>query len=298
LRNILIAEDEKNLRYLLAMTLKSWGYGVVETHSGTEAWDALQGEGAPMLAILDWQMPGMEGVEVVKKIREEGLNTYVLLLTSLSRKAKIVEGLEAGADDYVVKPFDPPELRARVRAGERILDLQQKLLEMSLVDQLTGLANRRRWDDSVTKEWRRAARTKQPLGLIMMDLDKFKNYNDTYGHPAGDDCLQKVGKALKDATQRAGDLVARYGGEEFTVLLPNTDAEGVRAVGDEMREAVRALGLEHINGRSADNIMTISQGGAVMVPDTDKAPEVLVDKADARLYKAKEAGGDQLVMAE
>ncbi len=298
MRNILIAEDEKNLRYLLAMTLKSWGYGVVETHSGTEAWDALQGEGAPMLAILDWQMPGMEGVEVVKKIREEGLNTYVLLLTSLSRKAKIVEGLEAGADDYVVKPFDPPELRARVRAGERILDLQQKLLEMSLVDQLTGLANRRRWDDSVTKEWRRAARTKQPLGLIMMDLDKFKNYNDTYGHPAGDDCLQKVGKALKDATQRAGDLVARYGGEEFTVLLPNTDAEGVRAVGDEMREAVRALGLEHINGRSADNIMTISQGGAVMVPDTDKAPEVLVDKADARLYKAKEAGGDQLVMAE
>ena len=303
---ILIAEDELVSRRLLESTLKKWGHEVVVTCDGEEAWKRLQEPDAPDLAILDWVMPGKEGPEICRKIRATDRSTYVILLTGKGDKEDIVSGLESGADDYVSKPFNPQELRARVKTGARIVGLQKALADrvaelevlskrfetLSLEDQLTGVPNRRHLDETLDREWRRAMRSNGFLAAIMVDIDSFKKFNDHYGHPAGDECLKSVARTLQGCIMRAGDFLGRYGGEEFTAIIPETDVPGVLHVSELMRSRVQALGIPHGDCRSNLGVVTISLGVAVTTPRKGITPQEFVSRADRALYLAKQANGN------
>lgn len=308
---ILIAEDDLISRRLLQSSLEKWGMDVVAVSDGEEAWKILQGDNPPPLAILDWVMPGLEGPELCRKLREKGLATYAILLTGKSEKEDLVAGLEAGADDFVSKPFYPLELRARVNVGARIVELQRNLAErvselvelsrrleqMSLEDSLTGLPNRRHLTDILEREWGRAQRAKRALAAIMVDIDSFKNYNDHFGHPAGDECLRLVSKALLAGVRRPADFLGRYGGEEFTAILPDTPEEGVLHVAELMRANVEGLRLPHVHSRTGLDYVTVSVGVAIVRPCLESTPDLLIGRADGALYEAKKANGNVVILA-
>src|SRR5580698_4808118 len=226
---ILIADDSIVSRHLLEATLRKWGYEVMVACDGAEALQILEREDAPALIILDWMMPGMTGLEVCRRIRERGSEPYIyiLLLTSKSQKEDLIEGMDAGADDYIAKPFDQNELQVRLRAGTRLVDLQAQLLsarealrEQATRDSLTRLWNRSSIIESLTRELARAEREASPLGVVIVDLDHFKQINDNHGHPAGDVVLRESARRMQSGV-RQYDSVGRYGGEEFLILLPN-----------------------------------------------------------------------------
>ncbi|NQU44706.1 diguanylate cyclase [bacterium] len=305
---VLIAEDDMVSCRLLESTLRKWGHEVVVTCDGREAWKVLQEDNPPEIAILDWVMPVMEGPEVCARLRELGRTTYAILLTGKNSKDDIVRGLDAGADDYVSKPFDPHELRARLRVGERMVKLQKalavrvgqlealaaKLEDLSYVDQLTGIPNRRQLDDLLDREWRRALRLGMPLTAVMIDIDSFKTFNDHYGHPAGDVCLHQVATALSGCLMRASDSLGRYGGEEFLALLPGTEMTGSLQVAQALRKAVEDLQIPHLYSKRGQRVVTVSLGLALHCPGQDSDPQTLVSWADNALYLAKEAGGNQV----
>jgi PleD family two-component response regulator len=218
---------------LLDATLRKWGYEVVVACDGVEAWKVLSEDDAPRLAILDWVMPGMTGPEVCRNVRELARDkenyTYILLLTSKSLKEDLIEGLEAGADDYITKPFDQHELKVRLRAGTRIIDLQRELIEAreELRDQatrdfLTRIWNRSSVLDTLHRELDRGKRDNKPVGVVLADLDHFKLVNDTYGHFAGDAVLREFARRMQ-ISMRSYDTIGRYGGEEFLIILPGCD---------------------------------------------------------------------------
>ncbi len=203
---ILVAEDDGLVREVLTRTLSVLGYDVVAVADGQQAWHALQQPDAPRLALLDWMMPGIDGPEVCRRLRERGPGpyVYVILLTAKTGRADVVAGLNAGADDYIVKPFHQDELEARVRAGRRIVDLEAQLLEakeqlrlQATCDPLTGLLNHGAIQDAFRMELRRASRERGRLGLVLLDLDLFKSVNDTYGHLAGDAVLREAAQRMK-----------------------------------------------------------------------------------------------------
>ncbi|HBF33279.1 TPA: diguanylate cyclase response regulator [Candidatus Sumerlaeota bacterium] len=309
---VLVAEDDSVARRLLESILEKWGFEVVGTNNGLQAWEAMQQPEPPEIAILDWVMPEMEGPEVCKKIRDLGMTTYVILLTARDSKQDVVSGLESGADDYMPKPFNPQELRARVRVGTRIVKLQRALSErigqlevfnqrlevLSLEDKLTCIPNRRALDEAMEREWRRCLRSNVPLAVIMIDIDSFKNFNDNYGHQAGDECLRQIAKALRSCTHRASDFLGRYGGEEFMVLLPGVDRDGASIVANHLRSVVQALGIKHDSCRSNIGICTISLGVSLEVPSANSSIEEMIARADAALYKAKELNGNQTILID
>src|SRR5580658_7630696 len=231
---ILIADDSIVSRHLLDATLRKWGYEVVIASDGMEAWNALKAEDAPRIAILDWMMPGLTGPEVCKQVREGSLGsdapyTYMLLLSSKSQREDLIEGLESGADDYLTKPFDQHELKVRLRAGTRIIDLQRDLMEarealreQATKDFLTRLWNRSSILDILQKELARAARENRSVGVVLADLDRFKSVNDSYGHFAGDAVLREFTRRMT-AAMRPYDSIDCYGGEEFLILLSACD---------------------------------------------------------------------------
>ena len=225
---VLIADDDAVSRRLLHSTLARWSYEVVACANGTEAWEVLQKEDAPQLVILDWMMPGMDGVQLCRELRKRASQpyTYILLLTAKTQKEDIIAGMEAGADDYITKPFDAQELRVRVRAGQRILDLQTELIRAQSAllvqathDPLTGLFNRGAILKILEREIDRAHRQGSSVGVMLIDLDHFKNINDTLGHQAGDKVLQEAARLMLEST-RSYDSIGRYGGEEFLVVAP------------------------------------------------------------------------------
>jgi diguanylate cyclase (GGDEF)-like protein len=300
--NILIADDSAVSLRLLAAVLERWGHGVVTASTGTEAWDVLQRDDAPRLAILDWMMPGYTGPELCSLIRQRagGAYTYVILLTARNQREDIIRGLEAGADDYLVKPFDNSELRVRLGAGCRILELQEQLLQaqealrvQATRDSITGLWNRFAIFDILARELARAGRENKPLGVVMGDLDRFKNINDSHGHLAGDLVLKEVaGRMVRSI--RTYDALGRYGGEEFLLLLPGCDGPMAMQSAQRMREAVRAEPILLTRGGAEVPLnITMSFGVTALEPGAETNSEGLVRVADAALYQAKENGRDQ-----
>jgi diguanylate cyclase (GGDEF)-like protein len=245
----------------------------------------------PDLILLDVGLPDMDGFEACRRFKAHPALSEipVIFLTSRSSSMDEVDGLEAGGIDYITKPINPPILRARIRNHLELKRNRDALERLARVDGLTGVANRRTFDDLLLREWRRQARTGQPLSVIMIDVDHFKQYNDTYGHGAGDGCLKKVTQAAQDALQRPADIIARYGGEEFVALLPDTALEGALSVAEGIRAAIIALQIAHTGSKAAPHV-TVSLGVACMVPQPDKEPAVLLEAADARLYAAKSGG--------
>lgn len=299
---ILIAEDDKISRRVLEASLSEWGYDVTAVADGNEALALLRGENAPRLVVLDWMMPGLEGVEVCAKIRERSQQpyVYVLLLSARNEKQDMLAGLKAGADDYLTKPFDTQELRARIFAGERILRLQDELIGtqealqfQATHDALTGLLNRGAILRDVMRELTRARREHISAGVILVDIDHFKAVNDEYGHLTGDAILQGVALRMSGLL-RAYDSIGRYGGEEFLVLAPSSDAEGAMQFAERLRAGVESTTYETDAGSLQ---LTLSLGVAVSNPEDAPNTQALLKTADAALYRAKETGRNRIVLA-
>lgn len=287
---ILIAEDEPISRILLEDALTKWGYEVVVTKNGEEAWNILQQEDSPNLVILDWMMPGMDGIEVSRKIRERKDDNYVyiILLTARNRPEDIIIGLDSGVDDYIVKPFFDEELRYRLKIGERIIELEQRILNLARIDYLTGLLNRRAFMERLEAEVSRANRTKGKLGLIIIDIDFFKKVNDTYGHQAGDLVLQNFAKNLTMFC-RGYDFIGRYGGEEFIIGLPGADIEECSLIAERIRQQI-----ENSHTMLAEDSISIkvtaSFGITAIKNNYPYTADMLINTADNALYLAKSSG--------
>ena len=300
---ILVADDDAVSRRVLESMLVKWGYEVVTASDGAEAWKILRRPDAPQLAILDWMMPNVDGPGVCKKLRgRPGIPyVYILLLTDRSLERDLIEGLEAGADDYLTKPFSAQELKVRLFSGKRILDFQAQLIAareelrlQAIRDPLTGLFNRRYMEESLQRELHRAARNNFPLGAVMIDLDHFKRLNDTWGHEAGDAVLREFGNLLTNWS-RGEDIACRYGGEEFTLILTAAASEATRLRTEQFREAARGLEIRH-DGRSLGGI-TVSAGVAAFPEHGFTAGEIL-RAADEALYQAKARGRDRVVVSQ
>jgi two-component system cell cycle response regulator len=299
----LIAEDDPIFRRILESWFKKWNYQVTAVDNGMAAWEALQKEDAPQLAILDWMMPGMDGIEVCRKIRgrDQGVYRYVLLLTAKDDKQDVIAGLEAGADDYLTKPFDVDELRARVRAGKRILDLQAALIRAkddlqfaAAHDALTGLWNRGAILDLLKREVSRRQRTEDSLGVIMADIDYFKKINDTHGHLVGDAVLQEVTRRLA-AGVRPYDAVGRYGGEEFLIVFPGCSAANLVLGAERLRHCIADSPIETVAGQLP---VTLSLGLACAEQNAEAHDcETFLRIADEALYAAKAQGRNRVEMA-
>jgi diguanylate cyclase (GGDEF)-like protein len=298
---ILIAEDDLTSRSILTALLKKWGYDPVATEHGNAVWDELQRPDAPKLVLLDWNMPGMDGLEVCRRLGERDSSNppYVILLTGRREKGDIVQGLDAGAHDYIAKPYENEELQARIRVGQRMLELQSNLLEardalahQAMHDSLTGIFNRRAIMETLQKELSQAKRENGRLSIGMCDIDHFKRINDTYGHQVGDEALCAFVRRVK-SNLREYDHVGRYGGEEFLVIAPGS----VWHPGEGLYERLRAKVAEGNITTQAGNIMiTVSIGvaggtGASTVDD-------LLAAADAALYRAKNNGRNGVAYAD
>jgi two-component system, cell cycle response regulator len=301
---VLIAEDDPLSRRLLERWLEQWDYRVTAVENGVDAWEVMQRENAPQLAILDWMMPGMEGIELCRRIRsrDQRLYQYILLLTAKDKKQDLVAGLEAGADDYLTKPFDVDELRARVRAGKRILDLQaalihaqEELQSVAAHDSLTGLWNRGAILELLRREISRCQRAGDALGVIMTDIDHFKKINDTHGHLVGDAVLQEVTRRLA-GNVRPYDSVGRYGGEEFLIVLPACNASNLLAGAERLRRCVADQPIETTSGQIP---VTLSFGLSSVEHGEREAPdcETLLRRADEALYAAKDRGRNRVESA-
>lgn len=268
---VLIAEDDPTSRRILEALLGRWGYEVVSACDGNEAWEILRAVDSPPLAVLDRMMPGLDGTEICQRVRtyETGTDryTYLILLTVKGSKEDIVSGMEAGADDYVVKPFDEQELRVRTSAGRRVIELQAKLLEakkhlfqQARTDSLTGILNRGALLSELELEMSRSQREKTALSLIMLDIDHFKKINDSYGHHVGDavlkECVKRIGPIL-----RPYDLFGRIGGEEFLIILPGADATGVFSV---CKRILVTIGKDAIVLKENNLNVTVSLGVATL----------------------------------
>ncbi|MEO8594148.1 MAG: diguanylate cyclase [Candidatus Solibacter sp.] len=295
---VLAAEDNPVFQAMLKTMLTKWGYQAVIARNGNEACRVLEGEDPPRLAILDWMMPGMDGVEICRKLRSSNREPYIyiLLLTARTEAQDLIEGMNAGADDYLTKPFNAHELRVRLNAGRRILDLQEELVrtrealrQQATHDGLTGLLNRTAILDRLDNELARSHRSGDPVSAVMVDLDRFKLINDTRGHLAGDAVLRETARRLKGIGRRY-DSVGRYGGEEFLIVLPGCDARTAEAQAERIREAV---GGEAFPGPGQPFFMTASLGVA---SNQDHPPEVLIREADDALYAAKAGGRNRVVV--
>ncbi len=300
---ILIADDSVVSRHLLEAALKKWGYDVESALDGVAAWNILQKEDAPSLAILDWVMPGLTGPEVCRLVRQldKGKYTYLILLTSKSLKEDLIEGMEAGADDYLTKPFDQHELQVRLRAGMRILELQSELLSAreELIDQasrdsLTKLWNRSTIFDTLEKELSRMEREDSSVGLVMMDIDHFKSINDTYGHLVGDDVLRECARRLRGVC-RIYDSVGRFGGEEFLIILPGCNTPCISSHAERLRAAIS---LEPFIVGDLQLQVSASFGATFAVPSTNAQTAGLIRTADSALYQAKREGRDCVRIVE
>jgi two-component system cell cycle response regulator len=299
-RKILLAEDSPVYRHLISGHLKEWGFDLQIAKDGAVAWELLQAPDAPRLVLLDWVLPKIEGVELCRRMRKaQSLSdyTYIVLLTGKDAKNDLLEGMRAGADDYLAKPFHPPELKARLLAGKRILDLQEELVSAreslrvaATYDFLTGLMNRGEIVAWLDRELVRAKRETSPVGVILVDIDHFKSVNDSHGHSAGDAVLKEVARRLK-SDLRVYDGAGRYGGEEFVLILPGCDRATTVRRAEEIGRLVSSTGVMSPKGIEQ---VTVSMGVTCAAGDRNANVEALLNEADLALYRAKENGRNRV----
>ncbi|TXJ04900.1 MAG: diguanylate cyclase [Alicycliphilus sp.] len=286
---LLIVDDDKHNRLLLTELFEG-EYKIIQAKNGLQALERARAH-APDLILLDVLMPEMDGMAVIRALKRDDATRHipVIFITALDSAADEELGLDLGAVDYIAKPFHPPIARVRVRNHLQIVHQRRLLEQIAALDGLTGIANRRRFDEALAQEWSRCQRSGLPLSLIVADVDQFKQYNDTLGHAAGDRVLQDVAAALRQAARRPGDLAARYGGEEFVLLLPETDAPQAQQLADELLQRMAARKLPH-PAASAAPCVTLSLGGITTIPASSEVAPDFFERADAALYQAKAQG--------
>jgi len=296
---VLVADDEIVSRRLIESSVRRWGFDVVVASDGLEASAILNAEDAPKLAVLDWMMPGLDGVQLCRQLRHDknDLYTYIILLTAKHSQSDVVEGLEAGADDYITKPFDPQELRVRLRTGKRILCLldqlttaRETLRELAARDPLTGVWNHNSIIELLTGELNRAERLGASVGVVLADLDRFKAINDTYGHLVGDEVLREVAHFLQHAI-RPYDAVGRLGGEEFLIVLPGCDEINVVSHAERLRTGLNRIAVNTLSGSIH---LTASFGATVACSESRVDAKSAIRAADGAMYAAKNAGRDRV----
>ncbi len=295
---ILIVDDEPaNIRILVEL-LKG-NYQLRTATNGEKALAIARSDDPPDLILLDILMPGIDGYEVCRRLKADACSSRipVIFITGKNGEQDEIYGFQVGAVDYVTKPFSPIIIQARVQTHADLIKYRDILERQSYSDGLTGIANRRRYEENLGVTWNFACREGFTLAFIMIDIDEFKKYNDMYGHQAGDDCLRQVAQALNDITRRKIDLLARYGGEEFCCLLPNTDMDGARHMAEMFREAVLALRIPHENS-TVGPVVSISQGFSAIQASGLLNPCLLVKAADEALFNAKLAGRNCICQKE
>lgn len=292
---VLIADDDPISVLYLQDMLHEWGYEVLVVADGVSAAEILRQPDGPVLAVLDWMMPGMDGIDVCRVIRDSVKDRYIymIMLTSRTEVEFIVAAMNAGADDYIAKPFNSEEMQVRVRAGSRIVSLEMELRLLANRDALTGISNRRAILETLQREMDRRSRTQEPTAVIFCDLDHFKRVNDVYGHLAGDDVLREVTRRMT-ANLRPYDAFGRYGGEELLVVLPNCGTEGALVVAERMRAAVAGAAVSTQYGEIA---VTVSMGVAAAEEPAPTTLAALLQRADGALYQAKENGRNRITVA-
>lgn len=289
---ILLVEDSYIERRKIGDYLTEWGFEYVAVGSGTEAIKLLEAPDPPELTLLDWLLPGLDGIDVLRRIRKltQGNYIYTVMLTAKTQKQDRHKAMEAGADDYLSKPVDPAELRSRIMVGKRIVELQQSLRFAATHDFLTNLLNRAEILVALEREFSRGGREDKPAALILADIDHFKRVNDTLGHAAGDEVLKEVARRLK-ADLRPYDVVGRYGGEEFLLILPGCNlANGARRA-NEIRELVAKDPIVTPFGTAS---ATVSMGVTATVSTRDCSVAEFLREADVSLYEAKKNGRNRV----
>ncbi len=307
---VLVAEDDAVSRTILRRAVESLGHEVLAAEDGQSAWDMFQAENGVDVVISDWMMPGLNGLELCTRVRstdEEGY-TFFIFLTALADKNHLLEGMDAGADDYLSKPLNRDELRARLVAARRVTslhrqleaqrkamkDLNQELHDQARQDALTGLGNRLRLHEDLEALEARVRRYGHTYCAILCDLDKFKLYNDHYGHLGGDEVLRRTGAVISDIF-RTGDSVYRYGGEEFLVILPEQNLEDAAIVAERLRRGIEDLAISH-EPRGPNAVVTVSAGLAQLTTPDTKGGITLLNQADSALYKAKKQGKNRVAV--
>ncbi len=305
---ILIAEDDSVSLLILRRAVEKLGHECVTAEDGEKAWRLYKENPEFDVIISDWMMPDVDGLELCRRVRTEEREgyTYFIFLTALGDKEHLLMGFEAGADDYLSKPLDREELQVRLISAGRLTRLHQQLAEQrsemeklnvqlaeqARTDPLTGLGNRLRMQEDLTYFEALRERYDQTYCAVLCDVDFFKPYNDTYGHPEGDEVLHRVAGAIKDHC-RSGDLAYRYGGEEFLIILPEQTQESGIVMAERLRQAIEDLGIPH-GAKKASEIVTISAGVAAISRGEEKNSEALLREADAALYEAKKAGRNRV----
>jgi two-component system cell cycle response regulator len=308
---VLIADDDATSRIVLTAIVTKFGHECLVAEDGSQAWQTLSSEKIDVL-LTDWMMPGIDGPELCRRLREElsGEYVYIVLITGLGQPEQVLEGMGAGADDYLIKPVDPFAVQTRLVAAERVTALHRQvadfrerleranleLLGRSLTDALTGLGNRRRMEEDLGWSHARAIRLGRPYGLALFDIDFFKPYNDHYGHMSGDEALRRVARCL-DEEARPGDTTYRYGGEEFLLLMPDANAEEVALHAGRVCRAIANLAIPHCARPTEPPVVTMSGGTSVWTPGSPLTVPELLERADEALFHAKSAGRNRISVA-
>jgi diguanylate cyclase (GGDEF)-like protein len=297
---VLMVDDDPAMRMHLRVRLEREGYRIAEAKNGREGLALCQTQ-PPDIILLDALMPDIDGFEFCAQVQTfpNGQHIPILMITGLDDRTSVDRAFAAGAADYITKPVHWAVLRQRLRRLIQQAQLQMKLeaanhelQRLAAMDGLTQLANRRRFDEYLQQEWQRMLREQLPLSLVLCDIDYFKPYNDTYGHQAGDRCLQQVAQTLQKAVRRPADLIARYGGEELAIILPNTQPEGAAHIAQKVCTAIKDLAIPHASS-TVHSCITISAGAAGIIPPFDLSVEDLIAAADRALYRAKAEGRDR-----
>lgn len=300
----LVVEDARTTLKVTCHYLERMGITPIPAENGNDAVDLFLSE-RPDMVLLDIILPDIDGFEVARRLRQleqPGDWTPILFLTGLTKDEDLEKGIAAGGDDYIFKPVSDVVLGAKIRAMQRIIQMRysllvltrkldtanQELKRLSSLDGLTGIANRRHFDETLDREWRRSMRQGAEFSVLLCDVDHFKQYNDSLGHQAGDDCLRQIALALTGAMDRGGDLVARYGGEEFSVILPETSLSGGLIVAERMRQMIEHLNIPHPGSLTGHVTISVGLASGIAMPETD--PSQLVKIADGALYAAKNNG--------